>query len=134
MVELYTIALESGVSIIMRKRANIMSLAVIQLILHILRTMYTVFMSQLQYILRRYCPFRTLPLIMRKRANIMSLAVIQLILHILRTMYTVFMSQLQYILRRYCPFRTLPLILCFNCLAILGHLVADQQVASTTSS
>ena len=50
MVELYTIALESGVSI-MRKRANIMSLAVIQLILHVLRTMYTVFMSQLQYIL-----------------------------------------------------------------------------------
>ena len=32
---------------------NIMSLAVIQLILHILRTMYTVFMSQLQYILCR---------------------------------------------------------------------------------
>ena len=87
MVELYTIALESGVSIIMRKRANIMSLAVIQLILHILLTMYTVFMSQLQYILRHYCPFRTLPL-----------------------------------------------ILCFNCRAILGHLVADQQVASTTSS
>ena len=41
----------SGVSVIMRKRANIMSLAVIQLILHVLRTMYTVFVSQLQYIL-----------------------------------------------------------------------------------
>ena len=41
---LYTIALESGVSIIMRKRANIMSLAIIVLILRVPRTTYTVFM------------------------------------------------------------------------------------------